>query len=136
MLFLIFINDLGRNIESSNYMLYADDNVLYSTKNNDDEVLRRDHQQDLDNAQTWCVQNAILMNVKKTKSMIFGTCHKLNHGPPTNFANENRNLELVPHYNYLGTFVDSELNLTRQSNETIKLVSYKLYFLTKKLKIP
>ena len=27
--------------------------------------------------------------------------------------------------------MDSELNFTRQSNETIKLVSYKLYFLTK-----
>ena len=38
---------------------------------------------------------------------------------------------MVPHYKYLGTIVDSELNFTRQSNETIKLVSHKLYFLTK-----
>ena len=48
-----------------------------------------------------------------------------------NFSIDVNILETVPHYKYLGTYVDSELNFTRQSNETIKLVSYKLYFLTK-----
>ena len=71
------------------------------------------------------------MNVKKTKCMVFGTRQKLKYLNPAHFSIDNRELEMVQHYKYLGTYVDSELNFTRQSNETIKLVSYKLYFLTK-----
>ena len=54
MLFLIFINDLGKNIKASNYKLYADDTVIYSQQNPDDELLRIDHQSDLNNIQNWC----------------------------------------------------------------------------------
>ena len=131
MLFLIFINDLGKNIESSNYKLYADDTVLYSKPNPNDVELRAHHQRDLDNTQKWCTQNAILMNVKKTKSMSFGTRQRLRDEAPPVFSIDGRLLESVPHYKYLGTFVDSELNFTRQAIETTKLVSYKLYFLSK-----
>ena len=67
------------------------------------------------------------MNVKKTKSMVFGMRHGITNLAPLDFSIDGNILESVPHYKY----VDSELNFTRQSNETIKLVSYKLYFLTK-----
>ena len=40
MLFLIFINDLGKVIKSSNYQLYADDTILYSLSKDNDEELR------------------------------------------------------------------------------------------------
>ena len=63
--------------------------------------------------------------------MVFGTRYQLKHQARISFTIEGKELELVPHYKYLGTYVDSELNFTRQSNKTIKLVSYKLYFLTK-----
>ena len=136
MLFLLFINDLKSSINLSGHKLYADDTVLYSklTQEND-AILRSNIQTDLDNITPWCKNNAILMNVKKTKSMVFGTRQRLKEVPKPLFRVDDRILECVPSYKYLGTFLDSELNFIRQSNETIKSVSYKLYFLGKIKKI-
>ena len=41
------------------------------------------------------------------------------------------NLEIVPHYKYLGTFVDTHLTSTKQAAETCKSVSFKSYCLSK-----
>ena len=132
MLFLLFINDLKSSINLSDYKLYADDTVLYSKCTLEPNVvLRANIQTDLDNVSQWCMENAIMMNVKKTKSMTFGTRHKLTNTPQEQFSVNNRQLECVPFYKYLGTYLDSELNFVKQSNETIKSISYKLYFMGK-----
>ena len=39
--------------------------------------------------------------------------------------------EIVPHYKYLGTFVDTHLTFTKQAAETCKSVSFKSYCLSK-----
>ena len=132
MLFLIFINDLNSSINHSGYKLYADDTVLYSKCTLESDVtLRTNMQTDLDKVCQWCTENAIMMNVKKTKSMSFGTRHRITESADAFFHVNDRILECVPHYKYLGTYLDTELNFTRQSNETIKSISYKLYFLGK-----
>ena len=132
MLFLLFINDLGSAIKHSLYKLYADDTVLYSKCTGEDNViLSMKMQEDLDNVSVWCRTNAIMMNVKKTKTMIFGTKHRLSLADPPQMNVDGRLLECVSSYKYLGTHVDSELNFIRQSNETIKSISYKFYFLGK-----
>ena len=77
------------------------------------------------------VGNAVLMNVKKTKSMLFGTKYKVKEVDKPSFHVDQRPLECVLHYKYLGTYLDTELNFIRQSNETIKSISYKLYYLSK-----
>ena len=94
-------------------------------------ILITNIQLDLDNVYSWCVENAIMMNVKKNKSMIFGTRYKLANTPQIQFHVNNRKLECVPSYKYLGTHLDSELTFVKQSNETIKSISYKLYFIEK-----
>ena len=132
MLFLLFINDLGSVITKSEYKLYADDTILYSSCTGDtDDVLIDNIQQDLNRVSNWCKLNAIMMNVKKTKSMMFGTRHKLSQLDPVKLYVENRPLDCVSSYKYLGTYVDSEVNFVRQANETIKPISYKYYFLGK-----
>ena len=136
MLFLLFINDLGSVITKSNYKLYADDTVLYSKCTGDNEdVLKANIQQDLDSVSAWCKSNVIMMNVKKTKTMMFGSRHKLSQLHPVQLCVDGRPFECVLFYKYLGTFVDSQLNFVKQSNETIKSVSYKFYFLGKIKKI-
>ena len=72
-----------------------------------------------------------MMNTKKTKTMRFGTRQKLADTEALKLYIDGRLLECVPSYKYLGTYVDSELNFVKQSNETIKSISYKLYFLGK-----
>ena len=132
MLFLLFINDLGSVIKHSKYKLYADDTVLYSDWTGEDhEILGENIQSDLEYVSAWCRTNAIMMNVKKTKTMVFGTRYKLSQIDAPLLHVNNRFLECVPSYKYLGTYVDSELNFVKQSNETIKSISYKFYFLGK-----
>ena len=131
-LFLLFINDLSSSIKFSGHKLYADDTVLYSKCTLEDDItLRTNLQKDLDSVSCWCKKNAILMNVKKTKTMMFGTKYKLREVPQPAFQVNQRQLECVLFYKYLGTYLDSELTFVKQTNETIKSISYKFYYLGK-----
>ena len=82
MLFLIFTNDLSSVMKYLGHKLYADDTVLYSKRTQENNVtLQANMQSDLDSISSWCTNNAILMNVKKTKSMVFGTRYRLKQTP-------------------------------------------------------
>ena len=73
-LFFIFINDLSKSLRWSKHKLYADDVVLYTSDTENNEVVSLAHiNEDIKNLQFWCNNNAITMNVKKTKYMLFGT---------------------------------------------------------------
>ena len=135
MLFLLSINDLSSSIKFSSHKLFADDTVLYSKCTlESDIVLKANLQQDLNNMSQWCTRNAILMNVKKTKSMRFGTKQKLKETLQPNFFVNQKQLECVPSYKYLGTHLDSELNvvnLMKQLNpyctNVISLIKLKFF---------
>ena len=65
LLFLFFINDIGRNIKS-NYVLYADDLKIYTSVTDDkDDLLQRD----IEALEIWCHQNKLVLNQSKCKSM-------------------------------------------------------------------
>ena len=132
LLFLIFINDLGSVLQKSSYKLYADDTVIYTdyTKTDTEDVVS-DLQADLTNLNNWCKMNEICINISKSKSMVFGTRYQVKHCDPPNVTLGNIGLEIVPHYKYLGTFVDSYLTFTKQAAETCKSVSFKAYCLSK-----
>ena len=54
------------------YKFYADDTVLYAS-DVDKLAAHGKVQQDLNRVNEWCCLNKITMNIKKTKSMVFGT---------------------------------------------------------------
>ena len=58
------------------------------------------------------------MKSGKSKSMSLGTRYQINHCDPLNVSLGNIGLEIVPHYKYLGTFVDTHLTFTKQAAET------------------
>ena len=104
MLYLLFINDLGSAIIHSSYKLYADGTVLYSKCTGEDNAgLYTSMQYDLSAVVNWCTKNAIMMNVKKNKSMIFGTRQNIAGLDQRSFHVNNRQIEIVPFYKYLGT---------------------------------
>ena len=69
--FLVYINDMGTVFRESKYHLYADDLVLYCSKNTlqDAETAL---QNDFSRLYTWCVSNKLTINIKKTKAMAVG----------------------------------------------------------------
>ena len=72
----IYVNDMPKCVKQCTVQLYTDDTVIYFS--NKCHIYAKDIlQRDLDNLQVWCHKNKLTVNVKKTKSMIFGTTKKI-----------------------------------------------------------
>ena len=70
LLFITYMNDLKSSCKFCKYLLYADDTVIFSTK--DIDVATREIPADVNTFKVWCDQNQLTMNIKKTKYVIFG----------------------------------------------------------------
>ena len=71
MLFLIFINDAPLYVQNSNMNIYADDATLISSSRWDNITPMNDNiQKDLESIQQWALMNKMIINEKKTKSML------------------------------------------------------------------
>ena len=79
----------------------------------------------------WCNNNKISINLKKTKSVIFGTRYMLRKFSNPKIELEGIVLENVGHYKYLGINLDSTLNFNKHMNCLLKTVSHKLFLLSK-----
>ena len=124
LLFLIYINDLVDIIENCDTFLYADDTVLVTSASNIHDA-HRSLQHDLDNITNWCKGNRLSLNIKKTKSMIFGTRHRVKRVFAPRLHMNNVPLDYVTTYKYLGITTDQTLNFNPNLNQIIKTVSYK-----------
>ena len=78
LLFLVYINDLPRDIQSSNVSMYADDTSL-SCKSKDLTQLIEAVYDDLRNLETWLKGNKISLYVAKTNSMLICSKSKYSH---------------------------------------------------------
>lgn len=75
LLFLIYINDFPNCLTSTACLLYADDTTVY-TSDNDINALTDRLNNELNNINYWCRKNKLLMNLKKTKYMVFSSHSK------------------------------------------------------------
>ena len=108
-LFLLYINDIGKAIKHCNYLLYADDIVLY-TANNNLTITSQHMNEDLQLVQQWCSDNSLTINSKKTKVMGFSLINKNIHFKDIcQFKLRNQSLEVVDKYKYLGIIMDTQL---------------------------
>ena len=130
LLFTLYINDLCDAITGCNIILYADDCVLYTSHHKSANV-QTILQEDANNLSTWCCTNLLCINVKKTKSMMVGTRHKLSITLPIRISLNNIIIESVLTYNYLGVIIDCELSLTQHLNGVHERVQCKLFQLRK-----
>ena len=73
LLFLLFMNDIGEEFRSSQFLLYADDlKVFMSIRNSEDCWLL---QSDLDSFHDWSERNLISLNIPKCHVLSFGRSH-------------------------------------------------------------
>ena len=130
LLFLIYINDLATVVNNSKLHLYADDTAVYCSDRHH-LVAKNPVQMGLHNISRWCNNNKISINLKKTKSVIFGTRYMLKKFSNPKIELEGIVLENVGHYKYLGINLDSTLNFNKHMNCLLKTVSHKLFLLSK-----
>ena len=130
-LFLCYVNDIIDvcSDASVKIVLYADDTVIFCRSDNVLE-LQDKMQNTLHNVSTWCENNRINLNVKKTKPCCYGTRHLLN-GCHLNFSINNSPLLPCTQYKYLGVFLDETLNMEANLNYIFKQLSYKIFQFSK-----
>ena len=130
-LFLCYINDIVSisNFNQVQISLYANDAVLYCTTKNI-EALKTKLQSALNGVTSWCKNNCVNLNVKKTKLCCYGTRHILNQNRISLTLN---GVTLVPcrQYNYLGVVLDETMTLDSNFNCIFKRFSYKIFQLSK-----
>ena len=130
MLFILYINDLGKYLESSNISLYADDTALYVQGRSQVDIILDLHLE-LSMVCEWLKVNRLTLNVKKTKYMVFGSRTKLVHKPDLNITINGKNLERVEVMKYLGVFLDEHLTFSTHIAEICQKSSKKLGILRK-----
>ena len=74
--FVLYINDLPRYLLRSNISMYADDTVTCTTGSESDSIIK-EIQEDLQRVEQWMNNSKLVLNLAKTKCMLFGTKQKL-----------------------------------------------------------
>ena len=82
---------------------------------------------------TWCDSNKLTINCKKTKFCIYGMRSIIRKGKMLNItiSLNNQILEQVCSYKYLGLIPNEQLNYNKHIKEMSKLISHKLYLMSK-----
>ena len=75
--------------------------------------------------------NALTINIKKTKFMIFGTRSKVKKAKHLKLEISKQPLQKVPSYKYLGVTLDSVLSYSNHISTVLNTVSHKAYILSK-----
>ena len=106
--FSIMINDLVNSSNKFKFLMYADDTTIYFNLEDfpieNREVLINN---ELEKVNKWLKLNKLAVIVDKTKSMLF---HKRRPVTPIQFSMNNRIIDVVQHFNYLGIMLDADMS--------------------------
>ena len=121
LLFIIYINDIGENLESE-FLIFADDCSLLASgvdPSQTTEQLNRD----LIKISHWADMWKVTFNAAKSKDIIFSN-KVLNNSPPLIF--NNINIKRVNIHKHLGLYLSSSLDWSFQVNEMCLKANKKL----------
>ena len=110
LLFLVYVNDIWRNIESS-IRLFADDCIIYRKITNKNDICRRIWTPWVE----WAVENGIKINPGKSKAVRFTTTRVKN--PLGYFLGDQKIPEAIS-CKYVGIILRNDLNWVDQVNYT------------------
>lgn len=115
LLFNIYTNDIHSitNNTTSNLILYADDTIILSSNNNINKLII-DIKISLQNLETYCCKNKLILNIEKCKYIIIN--NKMNYDFKEHIKINNKIIEKVQSYKYLGFTIDDRLNFNIQIN--------------------
>lgn len=118
LLFSIFTNDLPLVLNNTSITLYADDSTLYAANSNL-SILNSTLQNELDSIFNWVENNKLILNVTKTKCIVFGSEHALREDLPLTLFINNIALEQVKEVKLLGVILDDQLSWTHHVSNIV-----------------
>jgi hypothetical protein len=114
LLFLAYVNDIWRNIESK-IRLFTDDCIIYRKIVNNFNVEKL--QAGLDRLGDWAVENEMKINPSKSKSISFTRARMKE---PLNYTLRDQNIPIESSCKYLGIIIRSDLSWADQVNHTVQ----------------
>jgi hypothetical protein len=99
LLFLVYINDLITDLESDVFV-FADDTSLFENVDNDPDICTAVLNRDLKRIENWCDKWLFIINLSKTKSILF--TRKRNPSPELLLFLKNTILHCVKSHKHLG----------------------------------
>ena len=124
----ILYTDSCRCKEENRFLIkFADDSALLSLLF-DKEV---EHGEALDSFVKWCNDSYLKLNVSKTKDMIIDFRRNPSNEPKHKTIIENKEVETVSSYKYLGTTFDDKLKWSDNTDDIVKKCNQRMYFLRK-----
>ena len=102
--------------------LYAHDTALLTTGEST-EIIQDKLNHAFASSHDWFVDNKLCLNISKAKAMLLGTKQHVQNTAPICIQNGTEQVETVPHFKYLGMFLDSSLTF----NKHVSYVRKKVY---------
>ena len=132
-LFLLYFNDFNECLKHSNIIQFADDTVIY-VSSECFFTIERSLNQDLIEISNYFRKNHLIMNLNKgkTESMLIGTAKKLSKcNDELKLQYNSRNISSTNQYKYLGSKMNTTLNMNDHFNSVYKQSCNKLSILSK-----
>ncbi len=131
LLFILFINDLPLENIKSEIDMYADDTTLHNNNKTKPEI-ETQLNADLLTVNNWCSKNNMIINPKKTTSMLIGTA-KRKHSINTNLCIHlgDHIISQVDQQKLLGVNIDQYLDWKLQIDQICKNISSRLFLFSK-----
>ncbi len=123
-LFTLYTDDCKTDIENTYILKFSDDTVLLSLLGSEDDSSM--HQCCTDKLVEWCERNALIINEKKAKEIIFGFSGYRHHKQVTI---HNIQIEQLSSYKYVGVYVDAALSWSAHIDYLCSKVQQQIYFL-------
>jgi hypothetical protein len=122
LLFTIYVNDLDNSSHFFSFIKYADDTtLLHIIQHSNDSEIATQINHELHMVYKWLCANKLSLNIAKTRYMVFHNIGK----SITNIANlqlNNKNIEKVQTFNFLGIHIDEHLKWkSHVANTALKL---------------
>ena len=123
-LFILYTNNLISISPNCYVIKYADDTAIIGLFNSSDTNSYID---EVNSISEWCTANNLLLNVSKTKEIIFDFRRKDHKHDP--IIIDNSAVSIVDSYKYLGTIIDQDLSWADHVNYVFSKCQQRLYFL-------
>jgi hypothetical protein len=126
LLFILYINDIIKNVKFSKVSLFADDTLLSISGDNVEEVMRNMNK-DLQLLSKWLNYNKLKLNVEKTKFMVITNKRIVKNEVSLNINDQP--IERVIKMKYLGMMLDDALKLDDHVDYICKKMGRKYGFM-------
>ena len=129
LLFILYIHDMKDYLQHSYILQYADDTTLCVSSTNLSSLVNNLNA-DMQSIEQYCQSNMLVLNVAKTKAMLFSG--RKDYNPDIlNLSSNGFPIEFVANFKYLGIHIDNKLTFIPHIHHVIKKLTSAGYVLAK-----